>query len=731
MITGISVAEAGTYRGAAVMIAPLKRVNYFFGGNGSGKTTISRVIGAPLDHPTCALMWEGGTELRRLVYNEDYLRANFVDDGSLPGIFTLGADNADVLKGIVDAKTELEAIATRIERIGRTLNGPGGLKSQLQDRYLAFEATCWKLKKAHDASFKAAFAGFALKKTFTTRIIDESKRVRRPGATPKPLAELSERAKDLFGTRPEKEPLLAGIDGSTLATVQRASIWSKRVVGKDDVDLARLIKKLQNGDWVRRGRPYAAESDGLCPFCQQDLPETLEQQLNEFFDEQYVTDVEEIKRQANTHDAATGVLLRAVDSLAEMSHRYLDSSRTKLACAELKQRLVANAQLANRKRNEPSRAVTFEDIDEALTAIRGLVDQANNAVRQQHQRVSNFDSERRELVDDVWWFLCLEVESETTTYRTKAKGVHDLIAGKDLELAGEAKAQATKERELRGLEAKVTSTRPTAAKINGLLQTYGFHSFSLEPTADERGYRLVRPDGTSEATKTLSEGERTFIAFLYFYHLALGGHHAASGINDGRIVVLDDPVSSLDSDVLFVVSALIRTIAVAAREQTGPVKQLFVLTHNAYFHKEVTYSKLQEANTTFWTVRKVNKRSTVEGHGKNPVMTTYERLWDELKRARDGGESTPGIRNVMRRVLEHYFKLLGHVDLHELPASFEGAEQAICLSLVKWTHDGSHAFFDDPSYTPSSEGIGRQLEVFRKIFVKQEQLAHYNMMMGE
>ena len=53
----------------------------------------------------------------------------------------------------------------------------------------------------------------------------------------------------------------------------------------------------------------------------------------------------------------------------------------------------------------------------------------------------------------------------------------------------------------------------------------------------------------------MSEGEKTFVTFLYFYHL-LKGSESDSGMTTDRIVVFDDPVSSLDSDVLFIVSRL-------------------------------------------------------------------------------------------------------------------------------------------------------------------------------
>lgn len=43
----------------------LKTFNYFFGANGSGKTTISRIIAQPEDYASCGITWKNGTHLKR------------------------------------------------------------------------------------------------------------------------------------------------------------------------------------------------------------------------------------------------------------------------------------------------------------------------------------------------------------------------------------------------------------------------------------------------------------------------------------------------------------------------------------------------------------------------------------------------------------------------------------------------------------------------------------------
>jgi wobble nucleotide-excising tRNase len=239
----------------------------------------------------------------------------------------------------------------------------------------------------------------------------------------------------------------------------------------------------------------------------------------------------------------------------------------------------------------------------------------------------------------------------------------------------------------------------------------------------------VRPDG-SDAKTTVSEGERTFITFLYFYHL-LNGSEAESGVTTDRIVVFDDPVSSLDSDILFIVGSLIKQLLDEVRSGAGHVKQVFVMTHNVYFHKEVTFNLKRNNGSlneeTFWIIRKPGLASRIVKHPSNPITTSYDLLWSEVRRS-DHSHLT--IQNTLRRILENYFKFFGGVDPKELCSKFSGKEQLICNTLLSWINDGSHYAQDDLYMSIDETAVNSYLKVFKSIFDKSGHMAHYKMMMG-
>ena len=203
-------------------------------------------------------------------------------------------------------------------------------------------------------------------------------------------------------------------------------------------------------------------------------------------------------------------------------------------------------------------------------------------------------------------------------------------------------------------------------------------------------------------------------------------------MNNERILIIDDPISSLDSNVLFVVSTLIKEIIKEIKNDKGYIKQLILLTHNVYFHKEVSFidgRTKKNSDTNFWILRKTDKVTNLQSFGMdNPIQSSYELLWQELKN--NEISSTLTIQNIMRRIIENYFKLLGKYGDDDLILKFETKEeQEICRSLISWINDGSHSINDDLYIELQDRAIETYKKVFKEIFVLTDHIGHYNMMM--
>lgn len=728
MIESVSIAKVATFQGSPELLTGLSQFNYIFGSNGTGKTTISRVIDDQKPYPDCSVSWKDGRPLETVVLNLDFVEKNF---NQLKGVFTLGEKQKDTLAKIATAKEELDREHTSLAGLKKTLEGQdgiGGKKGELAQLEMDFREKCWSKKQKHDEKFQGAFTGYRNSaQKFKEKVLIESKVNKAPL---KPVSDLELRAESIFGVTPTKEDYIPMYEMATLLAHKSNPILTKRVIGKEDVDIAAMIKKLGNSDWVRQGLTFYEENDQMCPFCQQSTTDAFAASLADYFDETFETDSKTIDTLISEYASGTSDLQTLLDKILATPGKFLDVEKLKSQKTILDQTVSANQLVLDRKKREPSQEVELKPLDAVCTAIKGLIDAANTKVTNHNRMVDNLTTEKRDLTAQVWRVVLSELELDLRKYSTKKDALAKAVVNLNTKIK-EANSQIdAKKREIRDLEKQATSIQPTIDGINNLLSRFGFNSFTLAMGADKKSYRLVRQNG-EDARETLSEGEKSFVVFLYFYHL-LRGSMSEAGITTDRIVVFDDPVSSLDSDILFVVSSLIREVCEDVRENQGHIKQVFVFTHNIYFHREVTFSERRKSGRlneeTFWIVRKLGPLSKVERHNDNPIRTSYELLWMDVRKP---NSSNLRIENTLRRILEHYFKILGSINTDDIYAKFDGQEKLICRSLFSWVNAGSHHAHDDIYMTPSDTMVNNYLKVFRAIFEKTGHGGHFKMMMGD
>jgi wobble nucleotide-excising tRNase len=734
MIESIQIAGEASYANTPEILHRLSKINFFYGANGSGKTTISRVVANAGSFASCSVNWKGGTALKTMVYNRDFVHENFSTATGPKGIFTLGKNDIDTLTKIAAAKSEHDASLTKIEKLKVSLSGEdgsGGKKGELAEAEDQFKEKCWLAYTKHKQKLINAFDGFRNSKdSFRDKVIRE---LTSNSASLLAIEELEEKASTVFGPTPTTEPTLATIQAKQLIDYESDPVLSKRVIGKGDVDIAAMIKKLANSDWVREGRSFYDVNESTCPFCQQSVASSFTHSLNEYFDETFTTDTATIAKLISNYSTEAERLQLAVSEAIATQSRFLDTENLKREEELLDSKITINIQKLASKKKEPSQIIELESVGNVISTILTAIAQTNVAIANHNKTVANLAQEKRTLTTQVWKYLIdVDLKTDLADYRKKTDALTAAINRMNSSIDSATTEMRDKAFEIRTLEKDSTSTQPTVDGINLLLSSFGFRGFSLAKAGTGNFYKLIRADGT-DAKETLSEGERTFVTFLYFYHL-LKGSNSESEITTNRVVVFDDPVSSLDSDILFLVGSLIKDLFDEVRTGVGHIKQIFVLTHNVYFHKEVTFNTRRSGNTamkseeTFWVVRKLNLSSKLEHHESNPIKTSYELLWSEVRRP---DRSNLTIQNTLRRILENYFKILGGVDLNDLNTKFDGQEKLICKSLISWVNDGSHFSHDDLYVSISDSMIEPYLNVFREIFKKSDHMAHYKMMMGD
>ena len=264
----------------------------------------------------------------------------------------------------------------------------------------------------------------------------------------------------------------------------------------------------------------------------------------------------------------------------------------------------------------------------------------------------------------------------------------------DCESAKDAAVNAEKElrHEIAGLLREIKQHHRPAAELTQELGAY-LNRSELAFVAHDNGYSITR----NELPAThLSEGERMSIAFLYFLKSLQDTNFELSN----GIVVIDDPVSSLDENALYSAFGFMK-------ERTKDAGQLFVLTHNFAFFRMVrnwfhNLPKPQKKAAKFYMLTSSDtvSRRTAGLYPLDSLLRDYEseyhylfkRVFDEANSQAGNGElaASYSMPNVARRVLEAFlaFRVPGKArDLYQQfeQIEFEPAKKARILRFVN-TH---------------------------------------------
>ena len=716
-----------------------KKINFVFGANGSGKSTISSFLsGAPDPRfAQSSIEWDSTVHETIYVYNRGFRRSNFQQ--TIPGVFTMGSATIDDINELERLKQEL---AQKKEDWGKKCES---YRKQTQEVIPAIEAKfrddAWnQILKANETDFQKAFEGLrGSKDKFVSTLKKRIEGIPNHEGSICERTDLLSRAKTLYGSKPERcgrftLEIKEWLD--KIAEIRSNPIWNTVIAGNKDIDIAALIDELGNSPWVDQGRQYIRLGSNICPFCQQEtLTDEFKAKLESFFGTEYKSRVAKMERLlAEYRDAAERIITAIEETAHNESAVNIGKLDTEIYFA--KENLLSTMYSEHEKKiadkiKEPGIKIAIPDVSSAVEEIVGLLNTANARIDAHNKLVDERDTEETKLTDDVWATLIHESESLIKAYQTE-------ISNLNRAANGIKRTRDSKKTEIDGLEATViekgkniTSVQPTIDEINRSLQAYGFTNFSIQPAAGHENYYCIKRDDGTSATDTLSEGEETFLSFLYFMQWTKGStdpEHVA----DKKIIVLDDPISSLDSTILYIVGAMVKELSLKIRRGEGDVNQLFVLTHNVFFHKEASFidGRTQEiGNVNYWIVRKDNGVSTIMPYGmKNPISTAYELLWQELRDNENLTRIT--IQNTMRRIIENYFGMLGKEKDDSLVNCFtEPEDKMIARSLIAWINDGSHSIPDDLYIDSYTDAVPKYKEVFKKMFYKSGHKAHYNMMM--
>ena len=559
-----------------------RRFNLVYGFNGSGKSTLSRIFASLQAGTMSGLLPEGsvfevdmqdgstypsknlsGLEKTVCVFNDDFIGEHLQwEKGLAKSIFYISKEQADVAEQLRAAEASLplrEEAKESAEKLRK-------------ERDKTFKTYCTERAKVVHGALQLGSRKFEapqLKSDYENIPYDEKSLLGadniktlqgfiRLAAPPPPLAKVN-------------------LTSDNLAIVEKARVLAEASIGK--VVLEELEQHPAMVPWIKQGHDYHAKN-GLdaCLLCGSDFTSARKDQLAAALDDKIaslMTELQTVERNGTRASEELDSAFRSCPKATELDlslQADYGAAQEKFAeaAARAKQLLTKAAKAISARLQKPTTPIahqlpdagevqtTFDTLSAALKDVNTAIDKHNKAAgdfnaRQDAARLSlkkhylsegatDYTSLRKAVADGERDISNLEVE------------VRDLIA------------------QIAGLSSKLHEHGPAAEKLTKLVRAYLGHG-ELTVIAANEGYELHRNGNLVKGAP--SEGEKTAIALCYFLCTL---ESEGRNIKD-LIVVIDDPISSLDTKAMNYACALVRSRLEGAA-------QVIVLTHNQHCMNE-------------------------------------------------------------------------------------------------------------------------------------------------
>lgn len=746
----LKIKNCRTFRDFAwpAALPPFKEYNLIYGWNGTGKTTIADVLRGIERKQTS---FDGGeftvqTDINTIksdslaegwaeqippirVFNRTYVEENiFANSGTITPIFFLGEENVDKQKQ-VESKTLLRQQET--EKYKAKIAEKGKKEREL-------DALCVRGAKAvKDAILSSGTNPYNTyhKGNFESKI--ESLLMSGKDAT---TYQQSDEEKAVLKTKfsgSNKDSL--NVPTISLPNLEYIRNAAHSVLGKSLVIEA--IDALQNNQilsaWVKEGLEiHKREILKDCQFCLQPLPADRLAALEKHFNDEYsllekdIADVikeitSAIKEMEKIDYPDKAAILEhmmptytdSVDALKDSISGYVDFLK-KLHSELLK------------KQAKPFETMSFTTAvpKDAKSLVKAYV-----MVIEQHNKDSeNYETSIRDARKKY-------EESIVAEYFDEYKALKDEAAATKNESDLLDKSIRTLTDEIKALEAAIKEHHKAADQINKDLHDYlGHDELKFQP--QDNGY-VIHRFGSPAPIKELSEGERTAIALLYFLKSLEDKHFKPKGI-----IVIDDPICSMDDGALFHAFGYIK-------EKTKDATQLFILTHNFTFFRQVKNwfnyvnkqkSKTHKSAAFYQTTCSIKSGKRYSDIGVvNKLLTTYESEYHYLfylvLKASSNVEASDlsnfyFMPNVARRVLESFlaFRKPSVTNENRLFHMLESViyDHTKKTKILRFLHVHSH---DDSVGTPEHDAsiLAETPQVMADLLalIEKEDKGHYEEMM--
>lgn len=413
---------------------------------------------------------------------------------------------------------------------------------------------------------------------------------------------------------------------------------------------SKILEYIKNGQQVfyENVKEYFKKDVDICPYCLRKISEQYRNELvkdieNILNDEinQYKTKLEDLiipNIEINeTYKEIDEILYKDLVTLIE---KY-DIQKNKINELIKKKKNNVYEMLTENELENVNISTIINDINTNFERLNTKIEEINNIIENKEKT-----KQRLILLNKKIYYY--KIQDDYNNYKKFREEKEKEIANNELI----KKNIKTTKTETTTLNAQKNNIHIALDKLNKYLEYILFDKNRLKLECRDNEY-FVKVNGKDVKLKDLSLGERNIISLAYFFTLMLEENNEDSEFEKDSFIVIDDPISSVDSDNKIGIYSFLRMMFYKIIKNSN--SKIICFSHNleVIFNLEKTFSDIGKAKMTIKELRKC-KLNEFKYRKYNEYSKMLTEIYEFANKEEGYEKLEYTIGNQMRKVLEAY-----------------------------------------------------------------------------
>lgn len=692
-----------------------ENVNFLYGRNGTGKSTLTKEI---------MLQFENNDDYKVFAFQGF---ENLLHENDKLNAIVLGEENVEIEKQIEEYNKLIKELDEKISSLSKNIN-----EDNTSSESLGYK--CKNAKHEYDTA-KSDLEGIGTE--IAREIRNANPQISKPSYNKtdfekeilhaKPLSQQDiDKCKEILRT----ENLHAipiqpfGLDVNEIYFSINQILQHKV---KERVTIQRLEDNSEKRNFAKKGLEIHKAGD-ICAFCGNVITQDTYGELNSYFSANEVKSFQDKIRAEINRIEAYKMQINLIETDA---HQFYPAQKDEFKMLDRKMEVLKASynkffeRISVSLKEKAAALFTILDIlpQEIIPeSINETIEKYNDLVnRNNSSNVLNMQNEAKEKlrfnkISELMNKYHYDLASNTLKQKESVKNEYIRILRDEKEKIRKLETEKTKLlSKINACQKETRNEQILASKVNEILKNYVSFELVLQKEG-KNGYYSVKniETGDIRSILELSTGEKNIIAFLYFL-----GKIKEYDNDSKKIIVFDDPMSSNDDYLQYIIIDKLQKLMRSMNNDDVCI----IMTHNKHFYLNVKYGWRYRKNQNnrwacFIRLNHAGIYTTIQyiNNENEDFKTSYEALWKDLDFLyKNEKASAELLLNTIRRIIETFLKF-NVIRSSEFYGKVYGAKKIFDVN--------SHSI-DDLEAELNGKDKSEIMLLMRECFEKNNSLPHF------